>query len=241
MGTLRLVRGRMTWSRPLLFLFGLDLFWVVSIFLAPATIAPGTFAFTVGGANRVDHWDLYSTDAFNWFAKVIYVLGDAECHQLWYRSLWINGNQMPVDARDTSLYIFGLFGLFWAMMTPPAMAASEGVANAFPPRMKAWARRLGPVRFTVLAVLLGLLPLAVDGFVQLFQAYTHYESHNATRILTGAPAGLVVGLLLGMMVKALKQFRVEQERFRAALRARPSEAGRPAPPSGDSGTGSSTP
>ena len=228
--------AQMKWSRPLLFLFGLDLFWVVSIFLAPATIAPGTFSFTVGRANVVDHWDLYSTDAFNWYAKVVYVLGDAECHQLWYRSLWINGNQMPVDARDTSLYIYGLFGLFWAMMTPAAITTSAGVVNAFPPRVRQWARRVGPVPFTALVVAASLLPLAVDGFTQLFSAYTHYESTNATRILTGAPAGLVVGLLLGMMVKALKQFRVEHDRARTLA----SRSSGPAPPRETSGTGSST-
>ena len=158
----------MKWSRPLLFLFGLDLFWVVSIFLAPATIAPGTFSFTVGRANVVDHWDLYSTDAFNWYAKVVYVLGDAECHQLWYRSLWINGNQMPVDARDTSLYIYGLFGLFWAMMTPASVSVSRGIANAFPGWARRWAERVGAVPFTALLLVVGLLPVALDGLTQLF-------------------------------------------------------------------------
>ena len=62
----------------------------------------------------------------------------------------------------------------------------------------------------------GLIPLAVDGFTQLFSAYTHYESTNAMRILTGVPGGIVTGLLLGMMVKSLKQFNLEYAAVRAA-------------------------
>ena len=204
----------MKWSRALLVMFGITLFWVVSLFAAPLSLAPGTFAYTTGGANVVDHWNLYQGAGFNWFAKVIYTVGDAQCHQLWYRSLWINGNQFPIDARMTSLYIFGAIGLFWAMMTPPASSASQGIANGFPGRIRRWAETVGVEKFALLVVFAGLLPIGVDGFTQLFQAVTHYESTNAMRILTGVPGGLVAGLLLGMMVKAIKQFDVEYRAMR---------------------------
>ena len=216
---LRLVWEQMKWSRALLILLGLTIFWTASLFIAPLTIAPNTFAFTLGGANVVDHWNLYQGAAFNWYAKVIYTVGDAQCHQLWYRSLWINGNQFPIDARMTSLYIFGAFGLFWAMMTQPAASASRGIANAFPPRIQRWAEKVGVEKFAVLVVFLGILPVGIDGFTQLFQAVTQYESTNAVRILTGVPGGLVAGLLLGMMVKAIKQFDIEFEAIRAARAA----------------------
>lgn len=205
----------MTWSRGLFVLFALNGVWIASLFLAPLTIAPGTFAFTVGGANTVDHWDLYSSPAFNWYAKIVYTIGDSQCHQLWFRSLWINGNQMPIDARMTSLYIFGAFGMFWAMMTPASMSVSRGVANAFPIRVRRWAERVGAVPFTAVVLVIGLLPVAVDGFTQLFSGGA-YESTNITRILTGVPGGLVTGLLLGMMVKSLKQFNIEYAAVRAA-------------------------
>ena len=215
MTTLRLVWAKMKWSNALLFLFGLTLFWTASLFIAPLTIAPGTFAFTTGGANMVDHLNLYEGPAFNLYAKVIYTVGDAQCHQLWYRSLWINGNQLPIDSRMTSLYLFGVFGLFWAMMAPPASSASGGIVNAFPPRIQQWARRFGPEKFAILVVFLALLPMAVDGTTQLFASVTHYESTNPIRILTGVPGGLVAGLLLGMMVKAIKQFDIEFDAVRA--------------------------
>jgi uncharacterized membrane protein len=212
----------MRWSRALLVMFGITLFWVVSLFAAPLTLPPGAFAYTTGSANIVDHWDLYEQPSFNWFAKVIYTIGDAQCHQLWYRSLWINGNQLPIDARMTSLYIFGAFGLFWAMMTAPASSASQGIANAFPTRIRRWAEKVGVEKFALLVVLAGLLPIGIDGFTQLFQAVTHYESTNAMRILTGVPGGLVAGLLLGMMVKAIKQFDVEYRVMRTRASSMPS-------------------
>ncbi len=190
------------------------------MFIAPLTIAPGTFAYTMGGANVIDHWDLYAKPSFNWYAKVIYAVGDAQCHQLWYRSLWINGNQMPIDARMTSLYIFGIIGLLWSMMTPAAVTASEGIANAFPPRIRAWARRIGNVKFASLVILLGLLPVAMDGFTQLFAAYTQYESTNLVRVITGIPGGIVTGLLLGMMIKSIKQIDVEYAQVRAVRKPR---------------------
>lgn len=216
----RAIWADMTWSRGLLVLFGLNAFWVASLFLAPLTIAPGSFAFTEGGANTVDHWGLYSGPDFNWYAKIVYTVGDAQCHQLWFRSLWINGNQMPIDARMASLYLFGLFGLFWAMMTPAALTASRGIANAFPARIQRWAERVGVEKFAALILLIGILPVAVDGFTQLFSTYTHYESTNATRILTGVPGGLVTGLLVGVMVKAVKQFNVEYRAARASTGSR---------------------
>ena len=209
----------MKWSKALLFLFGLTVFWTASLFIAPLTMAPGTFAFTTGGANVVDHWNLYQGPSFNWYAKIIYTVGDAQCHQLWYRSLWINGNQLPIDARMTSLYLFGIFGLFWAMMTPPAPTASGGILNAFPPRIRRWGEKLGPEKFGILFVFLGLLPVAVDGTTQLFSGVTHYESTNVNRILTGVPGGLVAGLLLGMMVKAIKRFDVEFDAMRTTTSA----------------------
>ena len=207
----RAVWAKMRWSPGLLALLAVSIFWTVSIFLAPMTIPPGSFAYTVGRANAVDHWDMYARPEFNWYAKVIYVLGDAECHQLWYRSLWINGNQMPVDARDTSLYLFANFALFWAMMTPACVSVGRGIARAFPPRIWRWSQRIGETGFAALVVVLGLLPVAVDGTVQLVTAY---ESTNATRVVTGIPGGLVAGLFVGTLVKSIRFVGLEVRTFR---------------------------
>jgi len=210
--------ARMTWSKGLFLFWVVVLLWTASLFIAPLTIAPGTFAWTMGGANIVDHWDLYQAPAFNAFSQAVYVIGDAQCHQMWTRSLWINGNQMPIDARMTSLYIFGVIGLFWAMMTPPSPQTSTGIANAFPERIRRWAAKIGVERFALLVVLLSILPVAIDGFTQLFAAVTHYESTNAVRVLTGVSGGLILGLFIGMMIKSIKAFDLEYRAFRESLR-----------------------
>jgi uncharacterized membrane protein len=94
------------------------------------------------------------------------------------------------------------------------------MVNALPRRMQDWVRRnLGPMVFAGLLVVLGLLPVAVDGFWQLFSNGA-YESTNFKRYLTGIPAGWVAGLLVGVMMKSIRQVDVET----AALRARAREA-----------------
>src|SRR5207247_9263725 len=125
------------------------------------------------------------------------------------------GTRFPRGRRLTGPYTSGACGLFWAVMTAPAASASQGIANAFPPWIRRWAENMGVEKFALLVVFAGLLPIGIDGFTQLFSAVTHYESTNAMRILTGVPGGLVSGLLLGMMVKAIKQFDVEYRVMRA--------------------------
>jgi len=60
-----------------------------------------------------------------------------------------------------------------------------------------------------------LLPVAIDGFYQLFSDVTHYESTNVMRILTGAPGGFVGGLLVGAMLISIRQFQLDIARLRA--------------------------
>jgi uncharacterized membrane protein len=130
------------------------------------------------------------------------------------RTIVLNGNQMPMDARMTSIYAFANFGLLSAMFAAPSTSIGQGVVNALPKRLAAWGRRhLGPVLFAAIVVTLGILPVAVDGFVQLL---TPYESTNVTRVLTGIPTGWVGGLLVGVMLTSIRQVGIES----AALRAR---------------------
>lgn len=206
---------RLLWSKPLFGLLSLNLFWTASFFIAPFTIAPGTFAFQIGGANQMNHWNIWQG---LWiYPQAVYAFGDIQCHQLWYRSLWLNGNQLPMCARMTSMYIFANFGLVAAALADPSESAARVIVNALP----AWIqRRLGgmkPERAATLVVIVGLLPIAIDGFYQLFSDVTHYESTNVMRILTGAPGGFVGGLLVGAMLISIQQFRVDIARLRAQL------------------------
>lgn len=210
--------ARLTWSRPLFGLLSLNLLWCASFFIAPFTIAPGSFALQVGRANVIDHESIWET--FSIYPRLVYTFGDFQCHQLWYRSLWLNGNQMPMCARMTSMYIFANFGLVAAAFATPSASTGSVMLSAMPAWIRTRLERVGPTRAGALIVLVGLLPVAIDGFTQLL---TPYESTNVMRILTGAPGGFVGGLLVGAMFMSMKQLSVEIQ----AMRARLPDAGLP--------------
>ena len=75
-----------------------------------------------------------------------------------------------------------------------------------------------PTAFAAALVILGLMPVAVDGFWQLLSNGA-YESTNLKRYLTGIPAGWVAGLLVGVMVKSIRQVDVETATLRAKAQA----------------------
>ena len=208
---------RFLFSRVLLWLFVLSLAYTASNFLVPYAIPPGTAVDLDGKANVVDNGGVYNT---MWvYPQVIYYLGDAQCHQIAVRTLMLNGNQMPMDARMTSIYLFANFGLLSAILATPSTSIAQGMVNALPRRMQDWVRRHpGPILFSGLLVVLGLLPVAVDGFWQLFSNGA-YESTNLKRYLTGIPAGWGAGLLVGVMVKSIRQVDVETAALRAKAQA----------------------
>ncbi len=224
--------ARLTWSRPLFVLLGLNAFWSLSFFVAPFAIKPGAFAwpydqypglaYRLGGANHLDYGAIWQT--FWIYPQAVYAFGDLQCHELWYRSLWLNGNQMPMCARMTSMYIFANFGLVAAAFAPRSTSASQVILNAMPRWVRGRLARFGAERAGAIIVVVGLLPVAIDGFTQLFSDVTHYESTNVMRILTGIPGGFVGGLLVGAMLISIRQFSADI----AVLRARAQERAPPA-------------
>ena len=193
----------------------LNLLWTLSFFIAPFSIAPKTFAYAIGTANQMNHWDIWRNLWF--YPQAVYAFGDIQCHQLWYRSLWLNGNQMPMCARMTSMYIFANLGLVAAAIADPSTSAGRVMVNAMPRWVQARLARFNPDRAGALIVVVGLLPIAIDGFYQLASDITHYESTNVMRILTGAPAGFVGGLLVGAMLLSIRQFQADIARMRAQV------------------------
>lgn len=209
------VLQRLLWSKPLFGLLSLNLVWCASFFLAPFAMAPGTFAYQVGTANQMNHWNIWRT---LWiYPQAVYAFGDIQCHQLWYRSLWLNGNQLPMCARMTSMYIFANFGLVAAAFAQPSTSSSRVMLDAMPPWVRTRLARFSTERSAALIMILGLLPIAIDGFYQLFSDVTHYESTNLTRILTGVPGGFVGGLLVGAMLISIRQFQVDIARMRSMV------------------------
>ncbi|MFQ5883628.1 MAG: DUF2085 domain-containing protein [Thermoplasmata archaeon] len=190
------VGEEMTKNKVLLILLAVSFLWSASLFIAPMTIPSGSVTDLDGYANRVDYPEKW--DSMPLFPRIVYYLGDAQCHQKWYRSFSISDNQMPVDARVTSIYVgltVGLFTATYALQTPSIQAS---LMSIFPSRFRGFIRRkIGYKWFITFLIGALVLPLAVDGMLQLL---TTYESTNVKRVLTGFPLGWVSGLILGVMV-----------------------------------------
>src|SRR5205823_4677184 len=137
------------------------------------------------GANLVDHENIWET--FPLYARFVYTVGDAQCHQLWYRSFLLNGNQMPIDQRMTSMYLFANLGLLAAIFARPSTSTGQVMLNALPEFLRRRLWKFGPDRAGALVLALGLIPMAIDGFTQLSG---RYESTAIARVLTGGGAGL---------------------------------------------------
>lgn len=211
--------ARMTWSKALFAVLLLNLIWVASLFLAPFTVPPRSFyEVDTGGANVLDFGSIWGT--FPPYAQFVYTFGDIQCHQMFTRSFALNGNQMPIDARMTSMYVFATFGLIAAMFAAPAPTPGAVIVNGLPASVRRWFSRFRTEHVAALVITIGILPVAIDGFAQLL---TPYESTNLTRVLTGIPCGFVGGLLIGAMLVSIRYIGVEIE----AMRARAKANGRP--------------
>ncbi len=159
---------------PMLVLFLASAVWLALILATPFMIPSGTATDLSG---RVGHYDNREfVQSLAPVPRVVYWAGDIECHQLAERSLFLNGNQMAFCSRDLGIFI--------------GIAAGFGVV-AF------YRYRIHPV-----LVLVGLIPIALDGGMQFL---TDYESNNMLRIATGFIAGLVTSLLLAHMLFALTE------------------------------------
>lgn len=155
--------------------------WLVLVFSTPFMVPSGTLKDLSGRVGTRENIATFSDLGI--VPRAVYTIGDVECHQIADRSYFLNGNQMPVCSRDV--------GLFAGLVL--------GFAAACFVRFKG-----NPV-----LLLLGLVPLAVDGGLQLV---TRYESNNPLRLATGIVAGTALALLLALYIHAIEE-----------LEARPSE------------------
>ncbi len=146
--------------------------WLLLTVLAPFAIPSGSVTDLTGVVGRSDNSDVIET--MNPFAKVMYGIGDSYCHQIASRSYFLNGNQVPFCSRDVGIFAGLALGMAVAIFTR--------------------------FRITVLAFLIGVLPLALDGTLQLV---TSYESNNPVRFVTGILAGAAVSLLISLFVREL--------------------------------------
>lgn len=104
----------------------------------------------------------------------IYGIGDRMCHQKSDRSFFINNNQMPFCARCTAIWLGLVIGIFIMFFLDFELNEK-----------------------TFLIIVLGIIPLAIDGAGQLIGLW---ESTNVIRFLTGFLTGAVSGVALWIII-----------------------------------------
>ncbi|HIJ00395.1 MAG: hypothetical protein PWQ88_654 [Candidatus Methanomethylophilaceae archaeon] len=138
-----------------------------ALIIIPISIPAGQIHGLDGTVGIIDNGDLWK--GLDPIRGTAYQLGDALCHQKESRSILINGNQMPICARDAGI----VFGLFLGFLI-------SGLLK----RRVPW-----------VVVLIMLVPILLDGGTQLV---TNYESTNFIRLITGLLSGtaLAFGMML---------------------------------------------
>lgn len=163
-------------SGAVLVMFILTMVWAALVVLAPYMVPAGTLTDLSGKVGFHDNNLLF--EDLSPVPYAVYWIGDAECHQLANRSYFLNDNQMPFCARDVGLFL--------------GLALASGAVTF--------------VRYKIYPplVLAGLIPIGIDGGLQLV---TEYESNNLLRLATGLLAGAALALLLAHFIFALQEDR----------------------------------
>ena len=146
--------------------------WTLLILSGPFMVPEGHTEDLSGVVGGYDNRDVI--EQMNPVAKVVYYIGDVNCHQKSERSYSYNQNQMPFCARDVGIFAGLAIGFTYAL-----------------------GRR---IELTLPLILLSLVPIGIDGTVQLL---TDYESTNIRRVVTGLIAGGVTGIALRIIANSL--------------------------------------
>ena len=168
-----------------------------AIFTAPYTIPAGTVTDYNGRANIIDFYDDWAE--LNPYARIVYTLGDLNCHQIDSRSLYLNGNQMPVCARCTGLALGFVFGaVLFLIMIPDPDPIRMALSSVAGKKALGMSKNKLIITSTILGILL-MGPMVIDG---LTQATFNYESTNIIRFFTGMSFGLGFVVCLGSFLES---------------------------------------
>jgi len=167
---------------------------VVLSFLAPLTLPPDSVRLEGSGEvlclNNYDGWKSLPVPH-----KVLYIIGDGICHQDPDRSFFLNGNQMPVCARDVGIFLGFMLGLTIAILFDrgrPAEVTIHGIVG------RIHRTRIPPKRLTMILGIVFIAPVVIDGALQLV---TPYESTNVTRLLTGMSGAGFLSLWVALILE----------------------------------------
>ena len=170
-------RKKQNWKSYIPFAF--TFIWALLLFLSPALLPPGSvYLGNDGKVSIPDNTPYINNHIKNPVIRAVYITGDYMCHQHADRSFFIAGNQMPYCARCTGIFL--------------GLAVGFLVAAIF------------RVRVGFLFYFLTIIPLGLDGTIQLL---TSYESNNFIRITTG----MLVGVFSAMLFAYVYEFNPNED------------------------------
>jgi len=155
-------------SKTKLVFFIICLTWFLLLVILPFTLPSNTVDFGEHETNVSQN----QIDKMNPVAGFVYSTGGSSCHQRASRSFFLNGNQMPYCSRCT--------GIFLGLVIGSCIAVTRYV------------------NFKWQWIVIGLLPIGIDGIGQLFG---FWESINPIRLITGMLAGILTGLAVAVIIQ----------------------------------------
>ena len=168
-------------NKLLMILFILFLIWILLQFLAPFSLPQGSIDDLSGVIGVEDNKKSIDNIILPWSS--IYSAGDRLCHQKSERSFYLNGNQMPFCSRCTGIWLGLAIGLGFMFFYKVELD------NKF-----------------VYAIIIGLAPIGIDGFGQLFG---FWESTNIIRLITGLLSGGICGISIGVIIDEFKELKIK--------------------------------
>ena len=167
-----MLRGENTSKIIIIVFFFIFLMWSLFQFISPVALPKGSIKDLSGMTGVSDNQKTIDKLPFPWGA--IYGMGDRLCHQKAERSFFINGNQMPFCSRCTAIWLGITIGLGFMVFY-----------------------KIELNKKFVLLIILGLVPIGLDGVGQLFG---FWESNNIIRLITGLLIGIVSGIAIGIII-----------------------------------------
>ncbi len=166
------MKRREKFSKISIIIFTFFLIWILLQFLTPLVLPSERISKLDGTIGFIDNQKKTNNMIVPW--NSIYTAGDILCHQKLDRSFSINGNEMPFCARCTAIWLGITIGLVFIIIY-----------------------KINLDEKFIYLILLGLFPIGIDGFGQLFG---FWDSNNLIRLITGSLIGFICGLAIGIII-----------------------------------------
>ena len=170
------MKRREKFSKISIIIFTFFLIWILLQFLAPLALPSESISKLDGTIGFIDNQK--NNNMIDPWSS-IYTAGDILCHQKLDRSFSINGNEMPFCARCTAIWLGITIGLVFIIFY-----------------------RIVLNEKFIFFILIGLIPMGIDGFFQLFG---FWESNNVLRVITGLLVGIICGVSIGVIIDEINE------------------------------------